>query len=80
MNNTNSTTLIIKDEDLGDEKIKVDYKKIQKMAFIYDALENNWTIKKLKNNTYEFTNDTNQKIKIDKFLKKHMKTKDILKN
>lgn len=72
--------LTIKDEDFGDEEINVDYQKIQKMAFIYDALENGWIIKKLKDDTYEFTKDDGSKMKIDKFLKQHMKTKEILKN
>lgn len=75
-----NTILTIKDEDFGYEKINVDYKKIQKMAFIYDALENDWNIRKLKNDTYEFTKENSKKIDFNKFLKKHMKTKDIIKH
>ena len=73
-----SHTLTISDIYL-DEKIIVDYKKIQKMAFIYDALDNGWTVQKLKNDTYEFTKENSKKIDFSKFLKKHMKTNNIIK-
>lgn len=72
-----SGILTITDNNLEDEKINVNYHKIQKMAFMYDALDNGWTIKKLENDNYEFTK--NGKVKISKFLKNHLKTKDILK-
>lgn len=75
-----NTILTIKDDDFGDERINVNYKKIQKMAFIYDALENGWKIKKLKDDTYEFTKEDGSKMNLSKFLQKHMKTKQILKN
>ena len=71
--------LIIKDES-EEERIEVNYKKIQKMAFIYDALENGWEIKKITDDKYEFhKDDCTKKVEIQKFTKKHMKTKDILK-
>ena len=49
------------------------------MAFIYNALENDWKIKKLKNDSYECTKEDGSKM-LGKFLKSHLKTKEILKN
>lgn len=73
-----SGVLTIKDSDFQSEKINVNYKKIQKMAFFYEALENGWTIKKIGDAKYEFIKDGASKLELKNFLKYHMKTKEIL--
>ena len=64
---------------VNNEEISVNYKKIQKMAFIYQALENGWTIKKIDENKYECTKNGSSRIENTNFLHNHMKTKEILK-
>ena len=39
---------------LVDNKVKVDLLQFQKMGFIYNAIENGWTVKK-RDNKYVFT-------------------------
>ena len=73
-----SSILTIKDSE-HNEEINVDYKKIQKMAFIYDALENGWTIKKITDDKYEFIKE-GKRIELKNFLKKHLSTKEIIKS
>ncbi len=44
---------------------------IYKMTFIYNAVMNGWTVKKLKNNNFEFTNNKEELKKefyLDNFL------------
>ena len=72
-----SSILKIKDET-GHEEINVDYKKIQKMAFIYKGLEDGYTIKKINDNKYEFTKEG--KIEFKNFVEKHLNTKNIIKH
>lgn len=63
-----------------EEKIQVDYKKLQKMAFLWNTLEKGWGVKKLQNGQYELIKENNSKrIKMDKFTETHLKTKEILK-
>jgi hypothetical protein len=47
---------------------------IHKMAFLYNALENGWTIKK-KNNAYIFTknHEGKKEVYLDNYLKRFMK-------
>jgi hypothetical protein len=40
-----------------DEK-NIDYNEIQKMIFIFNALNDGWTVKKLDKDKFEFTKDT----------------------
>ena len=40
---------------------------IYKMTFIYNAVMNGWTVKKLKNNNFEFTNN-NEELKKEFYL------------
>ena len=51
----------------------IDYIKIQKMAFIYNALENGWNVKK-KNNLYVFEKKHNnsKEVYLDSYLKRFM--------
>ena len=44
-----------------DKNISLDYVKLQKMAFLYNALEDGWTITKNENNYYVFIK--NMKVK-----------------
>ena len=55
-------------------ELNIDYIKLQKMAFLYNALENGWTIKKDKE-VYKFTK-THQGAKeifLDSYLRRFMK-------
>ena len=47
---------------------------LHKMAFLYNALENGWTIKK-KNNAYVFTknHEGKKEVYLDNYLKRFMK-------
>ena len=45
-------------------------KEIQKMIFIYNSLNNGWTVKKLQNNKFEFTKGKdNEEIYLEDYLK-----------
>ena len=50
----------------------IDLLNIYKMTFIYNAVLNGWTVKKLKNNNFEFSNN-NEELKkefyLDNFIK-----------
>ena len=52
------------------EKITIEYLKIQKMAFLYNALENGWSIKKNKD-CYVFTrsHEGKKEVYLDSYLK-----------
>jgi len=52
---------------------KVDVMDVYKMKFIYNALENGWSVRKLNNNNFEFSNQeehTKKEFYLDNFLKK----------
>jgi len=54
----------------------IDYKHIQKMIFIFNALNDGWTVKKIQRDKYEFTknNESIQKeIILEDFIKKYLK-------
>ena len=43
------------------------------MLFVYNALSNGWTVKKLRNKKYKFTkNNTNINLTIQDFIKNNM--------
>ena len=46
---------------------RTDLVTLYKMSFVYNAIINGWTVRKLKNNKYEFTN-SNEEIKKEFFL------------
>ena len=52
---------------------EINHIKLQKMAFIYNALEDGWTIKK-KNNAYIFTknHEGKKEVFLDNYLKKFL--------
>ena len=55
-------------------ELNIDYIKLQKMAFLYNALENGWTIKKHKE-VYKFTKNHQgaKEIFLDSYLRRFMK-------
>jgi hypothetical protein len=59
------------------------YNDIQKMIFICNALNNGWTIKKLKNNKYEFIKNKEHLIKkeidLEEFIKYNLDIENIKK-
>ena len=54
----------------------IDYKDVQKMIFIFNALNDGWTVKKIQTDKYEFTKD-NEKIQkeiiLEECIKKYLK-------
>ena len=56
------------------EELNIDYIKLQKMAFLFNALENGWTIKKQKE-VYIFTksHEGEKEIFLDSYLRRFMK-------
>jgi len=52
-------------------ELDIDYIKLQKMAFLYNALENGWTIKKQKE-VYKFTRNHHgeKEIFLDSYLRR----------
>ena len=60
-------------EDYGDHKISI--REIQRMIFVSNALNDGWTVKKVGNEKYEFTKDTETYEKdietLDEFMKKN---------
>jgi hypothetical protein len=62
-------------KDIENKNYKIDPMKFQKMLFIYNAIEDGWTLKK-KNGCYIFSKKTNNKKEVikDEYLAKFMKT------
>ena len=54
-----------------DEKIQIDYLTLQKMAFLFNALEDGWQIRKSKEK-YNFTkkNEGKKEVFLDSYLKR----------
>ena len=52
------------------DKLTMDCLKLQKMAFIYNALENGWTIKKKEHEQYVFTkpHENKKEVYLDSYL------------
>ena len=63
------------------EKIKLDNFEIQKMIFLYNALEEGWQIKK-NNEQYIFTkrHENKREVYLDSYLEEFLKTKLEIKN
>ena len=54
----------------------IDYKDIQKMIFIFNALNDGWTVKKIQRNKYEFTKNNEsiqREIILEDLIKKYLK-------
>ena len=63
------------DIQIANEKnLSIDYVKLQKMGFIYNALENGWSIKKKEKN-YIFTknHEGKKEVYLDNYLEKFIK-------
>jgi hypothetical protein len=62
-------------KDIENKNYKLDPMKFQKMLFIYNAIEDGWSLKK-KNGCYIFSKKTNNKKEVikDEYLAKFMKT------
>jgi hypothetical protein len=62
-------------KDIENKNYKIDPMKFQKMLFIYNAIEDGWTLKK-KNDCYIFSKKTNNKKEVikDEYLANFMKT------
>jgi hypothetical protein len=62
-------------KDLENENMKVDIITFQKMLFLYNSIEQGWSVKK-RNDTYVFTKNHEGKKEIleDSYLLKFMKT------
>ena len=62
----------------------IQYNDIQKMIFLCNALNDGWTIKKLKNNKYEFIKNKEQFIKkeidLEEFIKYNLNIENIKNN
>ena len=65
----------------------IDRKKVQQMIFLYSAINEGWTVKKLANNKYEFKNPSSKVKKqfflenfLDKFIDKNYSIDTIIKN
>ena len=61
-------------KDIENKNYKIDPIKFQKMLFIYNAIEDGWSLKK-KNGCYIFSKKTNNKKEVikDEYLAKFMK-------
>ena len=61
------------DINIDTNNMKIDCIMLQKMIFIYNALEKGWTIKK-KNNTYVFTknHEGKKEVLLEDYLKRFM--------
>lgn len=59
----------------GNENIKIDNSKFQKMVLLYNAIEEGWTVKR-KNETYVFikNHEGKKEVLLDTYLDKFMKT------
>jgi hypothetical protein len=62
-------------KDIENKNYKIDPIKFQKMLFIYNAIEDGWSLKK-KNDCYIFSKKTNNKKEVikDEYLANFMKT------
>lgn len=79
MENTEQRNLNIPSSSLNN----IRYNDIQKMIFLCNALNDGWTIKKLKNNKYEFIKNKEQVIKkeidLEEFIKFNLNIENIKK-
>jgi len=62
-------------KDLGNDNLKVDAIKFQKMLLLYNSIEQGWTVKK-RDNSYVFCKNHENKKEVleDSYLLKFMKT------
>ena len=61
---------------MDNEETTIDYNDIQKMVFIYNALNDGWSVKKVDSGKYELTKDKDhikKEIILEECLKKFVK-------
>jgi hypothetical protein len=62
--------------DNGIDEKNINYKDIQKMVFIFNALNDGWSVKKIDNDRFEFIKDNEQikkEIILEDCIKKYIK-------
>ena len=54
---------------------------VKRMIFIFNALEDGWTIKKLENKKYEFIkkNESRQEVNLEDFIRNNLQLNNIIK-
>ena len=52
---------------------KINNSTLQKMIFLYNSIQNGWTIRKLANNKYELKQNTTKEIRNDNYICKFVK-------
>jgi hypothetical protein len=63
------------DNDNNPER-NINYKDIQKMLFIFNALNDGWVVKKINDDRFEFTKDNEQikkEVNLEECIKKYVK-------
>jgi|ETNmetMinimDraft_18_1059904.scaffolds.fasta_scaffold11524_4 hypothetical protein len=68
LNNKNSVII-----QINDQEIKLKEEDFVEMAFIHNAVQNGFTVKKLSNNSFELQKETTKEIKSKNFTKKLIK-------
>ena len=61
----NEKTPILISDDLSN---KINNSTLQKMIFLYNSIQNGWTIRKLSNNKYELKQNTTKEIRNDNYI------------
>jgi len=62
--------------DNGTDEKNINYKDIQKMVFIFNALNDGWSVKKIDNDRFEFIKDNEQikkEVILEDCIKKYIK-------
>tara|TARA_B100001093_G_C26722723_1_gene968572 strand:+ start:463 stop:723 length:261 start_codon:yes stop_codon:yes gene_type:complete len=60
-------------DDVSSNNLQLDIITMYKMTFVYNALLNGWTVRKLKNNKFEFSKNKEEikkEVYLDNFLNK----------
>lgn len=79
----NDNVNMFDNDDIGNNKVEMDMNVAQKLAFIYNALDNGWQIKK-KGDSYIFKKKHNNRREVfldnylDKFINKNVDLKKII--
>uniref|UniRef100_A0A6C0JHX8 Uncharacterized protein n=1 Tax=viral metagenome TaxID=1070528 RepID=A0A6C0JHX8_9ZZZZ len=63
--------------DISSSNIRLDIITMYKMTFVYNALLNGWTVKKLKDNKFEFSKNKEEikkEVYLDNYLNKFVNT------
>ena len=75
MSNNNSDNHVL-------DRNNIDITTIQKMMFIYNALQDGWTVKKIRDQKYEFIKDNNngtrKEVNLENFMKDNLDFKRLI--